>query len=236
MGEPGGKWLRVAALVATATGVFAGGVAVGRINPDDGQPREVAAANLQPANLQPVEPAGAAGGADAVAIGPLFQAPFTCSQHPSGQLRRLGDALGSDCMVLAVRSNGAESFPRLYRTDGAANEDWAGWRAEVLAPFAGMVEKVHVNEKTNRPGVLGDPPASSIRFLRDDGVHVLFAHVQEITVAEGDRVTAGQPVARAGNNGPAWSPHVHVGAWRDDTPLAVRFDLVAMGRQLGYQT
>ena len=54
------------------------------------------------------------------------------------------------------------------------------------------------------------------------------AHVRSILVGEGDTVTAGQVVARVGNNGNADVPHVHVGAWRGDQPLQVRWDLRAM--------
>ena len=47
---------------------------------------------------------------------------------------------------------------------------------------------------------------------------------------------AGDPVARIGNNGSSFHPHVHVGAFRGDmmsedaVPLQVRMDLAAMGR------
>ncbi|MEG3630642.1 M23 family metallopeptidase [Streptomyces poriticola] len=44
-----------------------------------------------------------------------------------------------------------------------------------------------------------------------DGVHALYAHVQRgsFTVREGDRVRAGQPIARCGNSGNSSEPHVH---------------------------
>jgi hypothetical protein len=43
-------------------------------------------------------------------------------------------------------------------------------------------------------------------------------------------IEGGEMVARIGNNGMARHPHVHIGAWRAETPLQVRFDLVALGR------
>ena len=43
-------------------------------------------------------------------------------------------------------------------------------------------------------------------------------------------VTAGQRVARVGNNGFSWYPRIHVGAWLDETPLQTQFDLRAQGR------
>ncbi|WP_432132669.1 M23 family metallopeptidase [Streptomyces tendae] len=44
-----------------------------------------------------------------------------------------------------------------------------------------------------------------------DGVHALYAHVQRgsFTVGEGDRVRAGQVLARCGNTGNSTEPHVH---------------------------
>ena len=59
---------------------------------------------------------------------------------------------------------------------------------------------------------------------------VLYAHVADVTVAAGDRVSAGQPVARLGNNGISRLPHIHIDAYRGATALQVRWDLRAMGR------
>lgn len=44
-----------------------------------------------------------------------------------------------------------------------------------------------------------------------EGTHALYAHVRRgsFTVREGDRVRAGQPVARCGNSGNSTEPHVH---------------------------
>jgi murein DD-endopeptidase MepM/ murein hydrolase activator NlpD len=59
---------------------------------------------------------------------------------------------------------------------------------------------------------------------------VLYGHVDGIEVKPGDAVVAGQRIAKVGNNGYSWYPHIHVGAWKDDTPLQIRFDLRALGR------
>ncbi|MFE0422290.1 M23 family metallopeptidase [Streptomyces sp. NPDC058953] len=44
-----------------------------------------------------------------------------------------------------------------------------------------------------------------------DGTYALYAHVMRgsLTVQEGDRVVAGQPIARCGNSGNSTEPHVH---------------------------
>jgi Peptidase family M23 len=171
--------------------------------------------------------------ADAIAdvvVYPIVRPHFVCLEHPEGQLTSLGDALGSDCLVPDLGSGPAGRWPVFYRGEGRRNEDWYGWKVTVLAPFAGVVDSVHVNPKTNRPGERGAERASVIVFRRADGVRVLYAHVQDIRVHPGDTVAAGQPVAKVGNNGVAWFPHTHVGAWKGDRPLQVRFDLRAMGR------
>jgi hypothetical protein len=151
-----------------------------------------------------------------VAIYPFTHQHFVCLEHPLGQLKRLGDALGSDCVIVGFGS-------------GAQNADWIGWRASVLAPFNGVVDSVNFNSASNVPGVLGKDRASVIIFRRSDGLRVLFAHVQDIVVKVGDNVNAGQRVARVGNNGPAYFPHTHIGAYKDGEPLQIRFDLAAMG-------
>ena len=101
-----------------------------------------------------------------------------------------------------------------------------------------------INPETNLPGAMGSGQSSAIGFQQlVDGeptdVHVAYIHVREVTVAQGDTVRAGDPVARIGNNGWSYHPHVHVGAFRgelmapDAVPLQVRIDLAAMGRMRG---
>jgi murein DD-endopeptidase MepM/ murein hydrolase activator NlpD len=171
-----------------------------------------------------------------VTLAPLYRESFMCSQHWEGQLKYVGDALGQDCMItggLDEKNEEAFGFAKLYRTDGSTNEDWYGWKADLLAPFDGVVKKIKINPVVNRAGYLGKPPASMIIFERADGTDVLYAHVQDVKVKEGDKVTAGQPVAKVGNNGFAHAPHTHVGAWRGETPLQIRWDLRAMAKLVG---
>ena len=166
-----------------------------------------------------------------VLIHPLFSAYYMCGEHWVGQLAYIGDDLGSDCIITGgLPADGKSGFSKAYRTDGKTNEDWYGWMEPVLAPFDGTVVRTHINPIVNSPGQLGKPPASFVLFKHDDGTMVLIAHVTDITVKVGDKVTAGQPFAKVGNNGFGRSPHIHVGAWRDKTPLQIRFDLRAMGK------
>jgi len=161
---------------------------------------------------------------ETVTIHRIFNEYFSCGDHYNGELEYLGDALGTDC-VIQGGLQGDTGFVTAFRNDGARNEDWYGWNAEVLAPFDGTVVAVNVNPVVNQPGQLGSPPAGIILFERADGVRVLFAHVQDTQVARGDTVRAGQVVARVGNNGYSRSPHIHVGAWKGETPYQIRWDL-----------
>src|ERR1039458_409 len=164
-----------------------------------------------------------------IVLAPLFYQRFVCTEHVNGELSDLGDALGSDCLVLG--GVGAPTgIMRLFKTDGAANEDWYGWHVEVHAPFDGIVKEVRINRVTNKPGTLGTPPPGFIRFQRSDGAVVVYAHLDDIRVHLGDHVSVGQVVALDGNNGGARNPHVHVGAYIGKTALQIRWDLAAEGR------
>ena len=170
---------------------------------------------------------------EAVVLHRVFSGFYACSEHFDSELPYLGDALGSDCTVFDSLQPGQDEtgwFAKAYRGDGKDNQDWYGWHQPVLAPFDGTVLEVHDNPVTNAPGHPNPKPASRIVFVRDDGTHVMYGHVAEVSVGEGDRVRAGQPVARVGNNGYARAPHIHIGAWRGKTPLQIRFDLAS--RQL----
>jgi hypothetical protein len=180
---------------------------------------------LPPLDISKAEPA-----IEQVELSPPYRLSYTCSEHFEGQLKYIGDARGQDCMVVGGIGADEQGYARPFRTDGKTNEDWYGWGAEVLAPFDAVVTKVHVNPVVNAPGTLGRPPASMIVFQRADGTSVLYAHVTDLRVQVGDAVKAGQPVAKVGNNGFARAPHIHVGAFRGDITLQIRWDLRAMAK------
>jgi hypothetical protein len=165
----------------------------------------------------------------AVELAPLFYQRFACTEHVNGELSDLGDSLGSDCLVLGGVGT-PTGVMRLFKTDGATNEDWYGWHVEVHSPFDGVVTEAGTNPVTNTPGTMGKSPPSYLKFLLADGLVVMYAHLDDIRVRVGDRVTVGQVVALDGNNGSARNPHVHVGAYRGKIPLQIRWDFAAEGR------
>ncbi len=153
---------------------------------------------------------------------------FVCSEH--GTAQELGDRFGRDCLVFGIYSHNEhdQHLPALFKGKGLENEDWFGWRAPLLAPCDGVVDSTLVNPVTNKPGSIPTPdvlrPAGKIIFRCDSGAHVIYAHVQNIAVVTGERIKAGRGVAEIGNNGYSRSPHVHIGAWRDQVPLQIRID------------
>ncbi len=181
---------------------------------------------------------------EAVTIHPPVAAVFQCSEHPLGAEDHVPDALGADCVVVRRDSGPDGNLLSLYTGDGTRNEDWHSWREPLLAPFNGIVIGFQINPETNLPGAMGSGQSSAIGFQQlvvgePTDVHVAYIHVREVTVAQGDTVRAGDPVARIGNNGWSYHPHVHIGAFRgelmspDAVPLQVRIDLAAMGRMRG---
>lgn len=192
----------------------------------------------------PTPTAAQSGRIEAITIHPPVSATFQCSEHPLGEVDHVPDALGADCVVVRRDGGPNGNLASLHTGDGTRNEDWHGWREPLLAPFDGVVIGVQINPETTVPGVRGPGRSSAIGFRQlVDGeltdVHVAYVHVREVTVSAGDTVRAGDPVARIGNNGSSFHPHVHVGAFRGELmseeaePLQVRMDLAAMGRLRG---
>lgn len=154
---------------------------------------------------------------------------------------RLADQLARDFTVKKVEDDG---IPRAYAsgTNGKTNEDWYGWRADVLAPFEGTVAKVASPDTVNSPGSMNREAQPGFIMFRDEDedITVIYAHVREIDVESGDEVAPGDVVAKVGNNGTSRAPHVHVGAWKGGsdllgaktggTPLQIQVDLYAEER------
>jgi hypothetical protein len=99
---------------------------------------------------------------------------------------------------------------RLFHGEGQTHAESCTFGAQVLSPAAGVV--VHA--------VDGLPDGDSRRVLPGNHViirltqdrFVALAHLQQgsVAVVEGDVVTVGQPIGRAGNSGNSDFPHLHV--------------------------
>ncbi|MCS3642451.1 M23 family metallopeptidase [Salinibacter ruber] len=158
---------------------------------------------------------------------------------------RLVDQLARDFTVMKV---GDDGIGRAYKpgTAGKENEDWYGWREDVLAPFESKVVQVARPDSTNKPGSINRDGKTGLIVFEDeeDVITVGYAHVREIEVEEGDTVGRGDVVGKVDNNGTSRAPHVHVGAWAGEPdllgartgaePLQIQVDLYASER-LGKQ-
>ena len=106
---------------------------------------------------------------------------------------------------------------RIFDGDGARNEQWYGFGADVLAVADGSVHGVRRHAE---PGAeyTADRTAWSARLQRKPcvpsdlpGVWAIYAHLQpgSITVKTGDQVKKGQVIGRLGNSGNSSGPHLH---------------------------
>lgn len=112
---------------------------------------------------------------------------------------------------------------RMYKGDGARNEDWFGWGAPVFAPGGGkvtrMVSTVPDNTKGKQPPFtrdqfVGDPSlmwGNTVEIDHGHGEFSMLAHLKEgsVTVKVGDVVRAGQQIGQMGFSGDAFLVHLH---------------------------
>ncbi|HEY0661955.1 MAG TPA: M23 family metallopeptidase [Lysobacter sp.] len=125
---------------------------------------------------------------------------------------------------------------KTFRGNGKRMQDYYAYGAPVLASADGEVVKVHSGQPDNVEMLRGatEPLAGYQQRLRDgqgkllatgtdsiagnyivlkhaDGVHSVYAHLapDSIKVTVGDRVTAGQPIAKLGGSGNSTEPHLH---------------------------
>jgi murein DD-endopeptidase MepM/ murein hydrolase activator NlpD len=166
-----------------------------------------------------------------ILLGPIYRQRHACIEHTATSWS-LGDSLGTDCLIVSAWGEG---FPKFYRTDGMANTDWFGWKANVLAPISGKIVGTVVNSVENTPGTFGNGQASAIQILTPRGQIVILAHVTNIRVKPGEPVYKGQIIAQVGNSGIADAPHIHIGAYdlKTHLPLQIRWDLVDQARLYG---
>lgn len=55
-----------------------------------------------------------------------------------------------------------------------------------------------------------------VRIQHDDGTITVYGHMEDYSVREGERVKAGEQIARMGNRGQSTGPHLHFEVWDTD--------------------
>jgi hypothetical protein len=103
--------------------------------------------------------------------------------------------------------------PGTFQAAGTRNEDYWAFGQPMLAPADGVVVAVENGVPDNvpnqpRPGVLY---GNTVVIDHGTGEYSLLGHLQKgsVTVKPGERVVAGQQVARCGNSGMSTEPHLH---------------------------
>jgi Peptidase family M23 len=106
----------------------------------------------------------------------------------------------------------------LFTGDGSRPEQWHGFGADILAVADGTVVSVNDGMAEGTPFQLPAGLGRSVDYAGNQivlqigpGVWAIYAHLQpgSITVQEGERVPAGRPIARLGNTGNSFAPHLH---------------------------
>jgi hypothetical protein len=99
---------------------------------------------------------------------------------------------------------------------GETNDAYYCFSAAIHAPAAGRVVTVVDDIPDNEPGNPNRASAHGNHIVLDHGTgeYTVFAHLMagSATVAAGDRVETGQPLAACGNSGDSVEPHLHVHA------------------------
>jgi hypothetical protein len=117
---------------------------------------------------------------------------------------------------------------RFFEDDGARNEQWFAYGAEVTAVTPGTVvfarDGLADGTPKNLPSTLqepGDSAGNHVIVQIEPGVWAFYAHLQKGSVAVeiGDQVAVGQPIGRLGNSGNSIGPHLHFGLIDGINPL-----------------
>ena len=108
---------------------------------------------------------------------------------------------------------------RVYEGDGATNEQFYSYGADVLAVADGTVVSVQDGKpdttpnKAMTPKTLSDFGGNQVVLKIAANVFAVYGHLKpgSLRVKVGDTVKVGAPLARIGNTGPSLGPHLHFG-------------------------
>ncbi len=113
--------------------------------------------------------------------------------------------------------------------DPSAPESYAIYGKTVLAAGDGTVVHVLDGLENQVPGELpgtsiplNEADGNSVVVDIGDGLFMMYAHLEKgsVSVAVGDRVKRGEPIARVGNTGNSSAPHLHFHVMDGPSPLA----------------
>ena len=118
---------------------------------------------------------------------------------------------------------------RFFQPDAKANGNFAGYGADVIAVADGVVSSLVTdlpdnegnNPRAGRSVTLDTITGNSLILDLGQGRFALYAHLQpgSLKVRLGDKVKAGQVLARLGNSGNSDAPHLHFQVMDANSPL-----------------
>ncbi len=115
-----------------------------------------------------------------------------------------------------------------FEGDGARNEQWFAYGAEVNAVAPGTVvsarDGLADGTPKSLPSTLREPregAGNHVIVQIEPGVWAFYAHLRmgSVAVEVGDQVVTGQPIGRLGNSGNSIGPHLHFGLIDGPNPL-----------------
>ena len=118
---------------------------------------------------------------------------------------------------------------RLFHSDAKSNANYYDYGAEVLAVADGRISDVKddlpenngSSERSSRSITIDNVVGNYVILDLGHGRFALYAHLQpgSLKVKVGDRVSAGQVLARLGNSGNSDAPHLHFQLMDSNSPL-----------------
>lgn len=81
---------------------------------------------------------------------------------------------------------------------------------DVIATADGVVVEIERNKKQS---------GTRIQIEHGDGYRTVYAHLSDVLVRKGEEVKAGEVIARVGNTGMSFAPHLHYEITKDGEPL-----------------
>ncbi len=118
---------------------------------------------------------------------------------------------------------------RFVAGDPSVPESYTIYGKKVLAGSDGTVVHVLDGLENQVPGelpgtsiALNEADGNSVVVDIGDGLYMMYAHLEKgsVSVAVGDRIKRGQPIARVGNTGNSSAPHLHFHVMDGPSPLA----------------
>lgn len=101
----------------------------------------------------------------------------------------------------------------VHRGAGEKNDDYYAWDQIVLAPAGGRVVHAVHDVPDHAPGAWRseDPHGNHVVIDHGNGEYSVLAHLRKgsLRVNVGDEVNAGTALAKVGNSGRSWTPHLH---------------------------